>query len=95
MQSQFLIFRLLPASLALVAGYAQAQSTPRGEEGTLEQIVVTGTRVENRSALQTAVPVDVVTAESLQNTGTVEVNQALSVVLPSFNYPRPGLADGT
>ena len=24
-----------------------------------------------------------------------EINQALSVTLPSFNFPRPGLADGT
>lgn len=61
----------------------------------MEQIVVTGTRVENRTVLETAVPVDVISAESLQNAGTQEVNQALSVVLPSFNFPRPGLADGT
>src|SRR3954470_13748963 len=95
MHPQRSIFRLIPASLALIAGSAYAQSTPAGQDGNLEQIVVTGTRVENRSALQTAVPVDVVSAESLQNTGTLEVNQALSVALPSFNYPRPGLADGT
>ena len=62
---------------------------------TLEHVVVTGTRVADRSALETAVPVDVISNEALQNLGVSEVNQALSVSLPSFNFPRPGLADGT
>ena len=61
----------------------------------VEQVVVTGTRVPNRSALETAVPVDVVSSEQLSNLGVTEVNQALSVTLPSLNFPRPGLADGT
>jgi len=61
----------------------------------LEQVVVTGTRVANRSALETAAPVDIVSADVLQNLGVAEINQALSVALPSFNFPRPGLADGT
>ena len=61
----------------------------------IEQIVVTGTRVPDRSATETAVPVDVVSGETLSNVGVTEINQALSVMLPSFNFPRPGLADGT
>jgi iron complex outermembrane receptor protein len=81
----------------LIAQAAQAQQAAAaaddGEE--LEQVVVTGTRVANRSVLDTAVPVDVVSAESLQNLGVTELNQALSVALPSLNFPRPGLADGT
>ena len=71
------------------------QSTGAPVSGDLEQIIVTGTRVANRSALETAVPVDVVSSEALENLGVTEVNQALSVALPSFNFPRPGLADGT
>ncbi len=65
------------------------------EDEPLEQVVVTGTRVANRSALDTAVPVDVVSGEQLQNVGVTEVNQALAAALPSFNFPRPGLSDGT
>ncbi|HEY6642329.1 TonB-dependent receptor [Povalibacter sp.] len=97
MHPQKMPLRLLSAaSLALIASpFVNAQSVPPEEKNILEQIVVTGTRVENRSALDTAVPVDVVSAAVLQNVGTVEVNQALSVILPSFNFPRPGLADGT
>ena len=81
----FAAFLMVPA--------AQAQQAGAGTE--LEQIVVTGTRVADRSATDTAVPVDVVTAESLSNVGVTELNEALASALPSFNFPRPGLNDGT
>jgi iron complex outermembrane recepter protein len=58
-------------------------------------IVVTGTRTANRSALTTAAPVDVIGPQTLTQAGNTELNQALSVALPSYTFPRPGLADGT
>jgi iron complex outermembrane receptor protein len=79
----------------LLAAGAAAPSLAQSPSGQLETIVVTGTRVPDRSASATAVPVDVVTAEALANVGVTELNQALSTALPSFNFPRPGLADGT
>jgi iron complex outermembrane receptor protein len=79
---------------AALSQAALAQQAPQAAED-LEQVVITGTRVANRSALDTAVPVDVVPASALQNLGVAEINQALSVALPSFTFPRPGLADGT
>ncbi len=75
---------------------ALAQDTPAADaKEEVAEVVVTGTRVANRSALDTAVPVDVVSADVLTGGGIGEVNQALSIALPSFNFPRPGLADGT
>jgi iron complex outermembrane receptor protein len=64
-------------------------------EESLTEIVVTGTRVADRSALDTAVPVDVISAATLNNIGVSELAQAMSVALPSLNFPRPGLNDGT
>ena len=69
---------------------AQAALVPE-----VTSVIVTGTRVANRTALDTVAPVDIISAESLKNTGVTELNQALSVSLPSLNFPRPGLADGT
>lgn len=84
------------SSLSSVLVFSQAVYAQTPAEGErLENVIVTGTRVADRSALDTAVPVDVVSADQLQNVGVSEVNQALSVVLPSYNFPRPGLADGT
>jgi iron complex outermembrane receptor protein len=92
MRNSAIRLALLTASSSMWVGHALAQST---EQGPSEEVIVTGTRVADRSALETAVPVDVVSNESLQNLGVTEVSQALSVSLPSFNFPRPGLADGT
>lgn len=72
-----------------------AAPAPAEDDDTIAQIIVTGTRVADRSALETAAPVDVVSSDALQNLGVTEINQALSVALPSYNFPRPGLADGT
>ena len=88
-----LVAVFVAAALSQAALAQQGQQAAGAEE--LEQVVITGTRVANRSALDTAVPVDVVPASALQNLGVAEINQALSVALPSFNFPRPGLTDGT
>ncbi len=97
------VFRhtLLTAAFAvgLLSPQAQAQdiNAPPTEQQAqdLDKIVVTGTRVSNRSATDTAVPIDIVSPAQLERSGAPELNQALSVALPSLNFPRPGLADGT
>jgi len=90
---------LLAATIAalLAAPPLLAQeATPADDDAkALEQVVVTGTRVAGRSATETPAPIDVVGVETLERSGTTELNQALSVALPSFNFPRPGLTDGT
>ncbi|WP_215398850.1 TonB-dependent receptor plug domain-containing protein [Rheinheimera oceanensis] len=94
-------FTLTPLTLAIAAvlitpGLSAQQTGSAGaEDEKIEQIVVTGTRVAGRSVSDTAVPIDIVSAVTLERSGTTELNQALSVALPSFNFPRPGLADGT
>lgn len=85
------------AVIALCAASAPAWAQEQADEAarTLDTVVTVGTRVANRSALDTAAPVDVVSAETIQNIGVGELNQALAVNLPSYNFPRPALADGT
>lgn len=74
---------------------AVAQEAPAEPAASGEEIVVTGTRVQGRSRLDTVAPVDIITADALTKAGTTEVNQALSYALPSFNFPRPAITDGT
>ncbi|MES2297280.1 MAG: TonB-dependent receptor [Pseudomonadota bacterium] len=88
------VLALAIASLSTVQG-ARAQTANPPDEQANATVVVTGTRVNNRSALDTSAPVDIITADTLKNTGVTELNQALSAALPSFNFPRPGLTDGT
>ena len=86
---------VLAVSIAALFGAmapAQAQDTTDGASAT---VVVTGTRVANRTALDTASPVDIISADTLKNTGATDLNAALAVALPSLNFPRPALTDGT
>ena len=92
------VLRAATAAVAIASittpAFAQEEAAPETDR-TLETVVTLGTRVANRSALDTAVAVDVVSSATLEKIGIGELNQALSVQLPSFNFPRPALNDGT
>ena len=89
------LFTALSTSVVLVAGAASAQTAPDTSDAAVDDIVVTGTRVPNRSRLDTLAPVDVVTAETLQNRGTTEFAAALAQTVPSLSFARPTVVDGT
>src|SRR3990167_4199452 len=93
MNTRHILLATASAATLLAGGQAMAQTQTSATE--LEEFIVTGTRAANRTVLDTAAPVDVISAAELNQLGVTEVNQALSVSLPSFNFPRPGLADGT
>ena len=76
----------LIAALPVMPAALQA-AEPEGED--IAEFVVTGTRVADRSALDTAVPVDVISGDSLTNMGVTEIAQALSVSLPSMSLTAP------
>ncbi|TVS12032.1 MAG: TonB-dependent receptor [Wenzhouxiangella sp.] len=87
-----MIASLLLASPAL---YGEDADTDETEATTIDRIVVTGTRAVGRTALQSVAPVDLLTAEDLENHGSTEINNILSYALPSFNFPQPQISDGT
>jgi len=60
-----------------------------------EQIIVTGTRRTDRTLAESPVPVDVISADAMVNTGFTEVNRILNQLVPSFNFPQPSITDGT
>jgi len=59
------------------------------DEAQQETVVVTGTRQE-RKLRESTTPIDVVTAETLRNTGQTNLLDALKAVLPSLNAPAVG-----
>lgn len=66
----------------------------RAEE--LGMVTVVGSRNANRSALDTAVPVDILDVREIAgNSPQVDVNQILTYVAPSFNSTRQSASDGT
>lgn len=73
------------ASMNLLAGPAMAENA-----ASIEEFVITGVRVNDRTVLDSPVPIDVLSETDLRQSGFIgnEVGQAISVLAPSFNFPR-------
>jgi iron complex outermembrane receptor protein len=76
---------------------AQAQVDAQGQSpiSNEQTIVVTGTRTSNRTVANSPVPVDVIGADQIRNSGQTETNRILNQLVPSFNFPQPSIADGS
>ncbi len=66
-----------------------------GLDDNVEKIAVLGSRVSSRTATDSAVPVDIIDAESLQRSGFTELGQSLQASVPSFNFSRTQVSDGS
>ncbi len=75
------------------ASAAAQQAT--AEEAPGDVIIVTGTRLSNRTLAESPVPVDVIGADALATSGLGETNKILNKLVPSFNFPQPSINDGT
>ena len=91
-----------PLAIALLAALASTSTTTHAQEAqvppepkTLDTLIVTGTRASDRTVAESTAPIDIITPETLEATGTVELATALSRALPSLNFPRPAITDGT
>ncbi|MEW9572368.1 TonB-dependent receptor plug domain-containing protein [Rhodanobacter sp. Si-c] len=96
---------LLPAALAAAVLLALASGTVAAQDNTatntttpakakqLQTVIVTGTRSANRTESSALTPIDVVSAQVLQQTGTTDLPTALARIIPSLNFPRPAAAD--
>jgi len=61
---------------------------------SLNEVVVVGART-SRTAVETPVPVDVISAQDIADNGQTEVNQILATLAPSFNASHQTIADGS
>ncbi len=74
-------------------GYADASMNPSAI--LLGAVEIVGSRNLNRSATETAVPIDIIPVSKVTNTvGQVDLNQILQYVAPSFNSNRQSGSDG-
>ncbi|HDZ13578.1 hypothetical protein LCGC14_1311550, partial [marine sediment metagenome] len=62
----------------------------------LSEVVIIGSRAPNRTAVESAVPVDVIDMKELNSVGPqVNLNQILNYVAPSFTSNTQTISDGT
>ena len=60
---------------------------------TLEEVLVTGSRVIGRSAADSPVPVDVIEGSAMRNYGIRDMNALLSATVPSYNVSQQPISD--
>ena len=82
------------STLAVQGAPAIAQTAETAADAE-SAIIVTGTRRTDRTVADSPVPVDIITAESLTQSGFTETNRLLAEQVPSFNFPQPSITDGT
>jgi iron complex outermembrane receptor protein len=75
--------------MPMMTSVAQAQ----GANQEIEEIITTGTRRAQRSASDSAVPVDVISGQEFENMGTADLDDMLKTSIPSYNVDRQAISD--
>jgi len=63
------------------------------QDSDLEEVIVTGTRVADRSAADSPVPVDVITGSEFRNNGSTDIQDMLRTSVPSFDVNAQPISD--
>ncbi|MGH8856055.1 MAG: TonB-dependent receptor plug domain-containing protein, partial [Telluria sp.] len=77
---------------AMASAFAQEATNSQNETAT---VVVLGSRTQAKTALDTAVPVGLISAKDLQSAGSLELGKVLQDLDPSFNFTTTFISDGT
>ena len=85
---------LSPVQIAVLAALYPSYQAVAQDDFTLEEIVVTGSRGRPRTVADSPVPVDVFSAEDLQDVSYTDTNDILRTLVPSFNIARQPISDG-
>jgi iron complex outermembrane receptor protein len=86
----------LGISLALSSySFIAVAGSESAEAKNIEKISILGSRVSTRTITDSAVPVDIITAEDLTKSGFTELGQSLQASAPSFNFSRTQVSDGS
>ena len=85
-----------PLLWLLAAASASAQEAQGGgaEARVIEEIVTIGTRRRERAAVDTAVPVDVFSAEEVSSVNSSDLIEVINAIVPSFAARRHPISDG-
>ncbi len=94
-RASFIGYAIPEARVTVAAGATVTQDFQLEIGGLVaEPIVAIGSRVE-RTATETPVPIDVIPATIIAETPQLELNQILTLVVPSFNASHQTIGDGT
>ncbi|TCV95863.1 iron complex outermembrane receptor protein [Luteibacter rhizovicinus] len=89
--------RVLALGIASALGLSQpllAQETPAKDPAKLDAVIVTGTRSTDRTVSSSLQPVDVISSDQLQSSGSNQLGAALARLVPSISFPQPTTISG-
>ena len=81
-------------SVLLALGAMPTSVSAQGADEAVEEIVTIGTRRQGRTALDTAVPIDVFNQEDLDSVSSSDMLDIIKTLVPSFNVGRVPIGDG-
>jgi iron complex outermembrane receptor protein len=61
----------------------------------IEKISVVGSHINGRTVKELPVPVDIISGDTLRNSGHTNLGQMLQALAPSFNFSRSAISDGS
>ena len=82
------------AACVVAAALLAAQLPANAQDAYLEEVVVVGTRGVPRTVVESAVPVDVFTAQDIESVNSSDLLEAVKTIVPSFYVDRTPVADG-
>ena len=93
----FRVKSLSAAVAALVASVTVLPVTVLAQEsaGPTEELLVLGTRRDDRSIIESTVPVDVISAEDIKRSGVTQTVELLQQLIPSFTAQKNSITDAT
>jgi iron complex outermembrane receptor protein len=63
------------------------------QDGEIEEVIITGTRVADRSAADSPVPVDVISGSEFRDNGSTDIQDMLRTSVPSFDVNTQPISD--
>lgn len=82
-------------AFVVLAALSVSVPTKAHSAEAIEEVVVTGSRGQPRSAMDSAVPVDVFSSDAIKATAQSDTNDILQTLVPSYNVAREPISDGS
>jgi iron complex outermembrane receptor protein len=73
---------------------AEQDASADADKSDIERIVTVGTRMSNRTVADSPAPIDIISAEAIQNSGATSTPDMLRKLAPSFNMNNTTTSDG-
>ena len=86
-------WKLNAIAAAVIAGSTMLPAIATAAEATLEEVVVVGSRGAPRTVADSPVPVDVLTADELNSSGSTDLLMQLQGAIPSLNVHLQPISD--